>query len=612
MYVHRGNHQRVGEHKLAPRAEPLIFCGYNPTSKGYYAYNPDTRLVQTATDVVFVEDHFPLSGGSLSGAAPPNPDHNDDGPPPLEAALHIPAPVHADSDSSTPAEEATQPNAGATRRSTRAHKPVSRPDYVLSLPACAQPSTFPEQLVYGLAAQYGISSLPNNYCQALASPDCDRWVEAMTSELNSHAHLHTFTPVPKPPGVKVIHSRWVYTWKVDEHGNIVRFKARIVARGDQQSANAANTYAPVASMASWRVLASIATHLNWPIHQTDFDTAYLNAERSGDPVYMHPPDGMEGIAPGHVLRIDMALYGLHDLRKFFKLKDIGDARHILGIHIRRDSTGLYLCQESYLRTVSERFQQWQGSHCGTPLPPGILFEKYKGPSIERPYLQLLGSLLYAMIATRPDLAYSLGVLSRYSSNPGPAHWTALLGVLQYVRDTSSVSLFYRTNKVDPTLQLWCDSDYAACTATSRSTSGHLAQLGSHALSWTSKRQSRVAKSTTEAKYIELSAASATAIHFRELLKDIKMVAFVALPTPICCDNKGAVANIRNGKDSYRTCHVRIDEHFVRKCVQRKETQVLSARTRDEVADIFTKSLPRPTFTTHCKSIGLRIPPPGHL
>ncbi|CEH14800.1 gag-pol polyprotein [Ceraceosorus bombacis] len=670
VWVHRPSTARIGTTKLAAKADPRVFCGYNPTTKGYHVYDPDTRSVSTATDVAFVEHVFPLlqaaAEDDMDRIGLPTPDTTD--------------PASSTVDEFTTTEPATASGAGTPRRSTRRAPPPrpadgmvptfrprgNDPDHLVSCAAVDLDSIDHGSLVYGLATHFAVETDPNNYRQAMSSPSSTLWKAAMDAELQAQTKAATWTPVPCPDGAQVIHSQWVFKTKRNAQGEVEHHKARVVARGDQQSADSAETYAPVASMKSFRLLSSLAVHFGWELHQTDFDTAYLNAARSGQAVYMHPPPGME-LAPGSVLQIDKALYGLRtsaldwfqclsdalesihfrrsvidqcvfvrkqdgahaylaihvddalitgssaaaiaavkaDLGRFFKIKDIGQASHCLGMQFTRSPQGLLISQQAYIRDISKRFQQYKGTHSGTPLPAHVTFSQHSGEPVKEPYLQVLGSLMWVMIGSRLDIAYAVGVLSRYSSKPGPDHWQALLGVLEYVRDTANRGLWYAARPgTTPALQVFCDVNFAGDTDTSRSTSGHLAQLGGHTISWVSQRQKRVSRSTVEAEYIKLSAAASTAVHLRELLSDIGLAYLVASPTPLFCDNEGAVSNAKNGKSSYRNCHVRIDEHVVRESVTRKECSVVAIRTKEQLADVFTKALARSTLEQHMPRIGI--------
>ncbi|CEH15995.1 gag-pol polyprotein [Ceraceosorus bombacis] len=504
------------------------------------------------------------------------------------------------------------------------------------------------EFAYGLAANFAVTADPRSYKQAMASPSKSDWHKAMQAELLALETLRTWRQVPTPENTPLIHCQWIYKTKKKADGTVDRYKARVVARGDQQEADSADTYAPVANMSSHRLLCSLAAHHNWPMHPIDVDTAYLNAARTGDPVFMHPPPGYN-IKPGHCLEVNMALYGLRtsaldwfqcwtkamqqlrfrksvvdpcvfvrvengsrtyigihvddgiivgsdlraveqvksDLRKHFKIKDMGNASNVLGIQITRDKSGIYLSQQAYLNTVSERFKSLQGKAAPTPLSHHKVLNNTE-PAGPVPYLQLLGSLMYAMIGTRPDPAHALGVLSRHASSPTIGHWNSLINVLEYTRSTAHLRLAYRSTSTPPRISVYCNSDFSADTETSRSTSGHIVLLGGHAVVWSSRRQPRVAHSTTEAEYVEMGSAAQSAIHICELLKDIELPHLASAPAQVHCDNEGAVKTATNGKKSYRNRHIRVDDHFVREVVQTGKVEFIPTRTKDMLADIFTK------------------------
>ena len=191
------------------------------------------------------------------------------------------------------------------------------------------------------------------------------------------------------------------------------------------------------------------------------------------------------------------------------MKDLGDASHILGIRITRDCSRrlLFLSQKEYIDRVLERFHMEVGKAISTPLPPYAKLSHDDCPQTDVetaemsriPYASAVGSLMYAMVATRPDLAHSVGVVSRYMSNPSKQHWDAVRNILRYLRGTSELSLCY--GEQDMSVRGYADSDYAGSVDSRKSTGGYLFCFNGAPLTWQSKRQSVVTTSTTEAEYV---------------------------------------------------------------------------------------------------------------
>ncbi|GAA5918682.1 hypothetical protein JCM1841_006238 [Sporobolomyces salmonicolor] len=297
------------------------------------------------------------------------------------------------------------------------------------------------------------------------------------------------------------------------------------------------------------------------------------------------------------------------LREQYGIKDLGDASCILGIDlVRRQDGSVFLSQKAYLETVLARLGQANCHPASTPMIPNQQLvpapaDSVGDPSLRRRYLQAVGSLMYTMLGTRPNLAHSVGVLGRFSSRPSQVHCAAVVRVCQYIKGTLNLGLLY--SLMDPPLGgfgAYSDSDWGACPTTSRSTMGFTFVLAGGAVSWSSRLQSRVAASSTEAEYLGLSHAGKEVIFLSQLLGELGH----PLPAPLLLrgNNQGANALARDPQFHDRTRHLRLTEHFVREMVTQGEIDVRYIPTALMVADIFTKSLPLPAFLGHRLSLGL--------
>ncbi|SGY14862.1 BQ5605_C013g07134 [Microbotryum silenes-dioicae] len=291
----------------------------------------------------------------------------------------------------------------------------------------------------------------------------------------------------------------------------------------------------------------------------------------------------------------------------YGIKRLGDAEYVLGIQLERSDDGsITLSQERYLQDVLERFDLALAKPASTPMQKNLLLELDQSTPSDQErtrYLQAIGSLMYAALGTRPDLAYAVSYLARFAKEPGPTHWTAIKHVLRYIRGTVSYGLRY-TPTPGP-LYGYSDSNWGACVRTSKSTMGYAYFLAGATISWCSKRSSRVADSTTDAEYIALSQSSKEAIHLQQLLEELGIPN--SGPTLIYGDNQGANSLTRNPTSFSGTRHVRIREHFVREMVKKGEIKVEYIATADMVSDILTKALDPKLFVRHCESLGLRMP-----
>ncbi|XP_031358969.1 secreted RxLR effector protein 161-like [Photinus pyralis] len=220
------------------------------------------------------------------------------------------------------------------------------------------------------------------------------------------------------------------------------------------------------------------------------------------------------------------------------------------------------------------------------------------------YQSAVGKLLYATRATRPDLAYVIGVLCQYCSNSGPNHWTAVKRVMRYLRGTTGATLKYSSSG-NPQIIGYCDSNFAGCPDDRKSTTGFTFLLAGGAVTWQSKKQPTVACSTTEAEYMALAQATKEAIWLRRLLRELQLPNCDD-PIKIYCDNKGAIDLSKNSVFHARTKHIDIQHHFTHEAVAQKEIVIHKINTEEMVADILTKSLPREKHNWCSRGLGLQI------
>ena len=216
------------------------------------------------------------------------------------------------------------------------------------------------------------------------------------------------------------------------------------------------------------------------------------------------------------------------------------------------------------------------------------------------YTNLIGSLLYLSVCTRPDIAQAVGVLSKYMKEPTTVHWQVAKGVLRYVAATREQSIVYGTEP--NTVVGYCDADYAGDLDTRRSTTGFVFILNGGAITWLSKRQPTVAVSTTEAEYIAAAQATKEALWLRILLTDLG----VSITTfQIMADNQSALKLLKNPVFSMRSKHIDVVYHFARERVARWEVEFSYIRTEDMLADMFTKAVPSNKFQICCDGIGVK-------
>ena len=282
----------------------------------------------------------------------------------------------------------------------------------------------------------------------------------------------------------------------------------------------------------------------------------------------------------------------------FEMIDQGEIHFLLGLSIKRDRVENINNKSTQLHRESVK-EVWNGKlqkPVSIPLEPGRKFQQLSSshePFDIQTYQQAIGCLNYMSTATRPDIAAAVGVLSQYMSKPSKDHWMGVKRVLRYLKGTLNYGLKFSVHGEQIELNGYSDADWAGNVDTRRSTSGYVFQFGNGTISWSSRKQPTVAKSSTEAEYVALSSATQEAIWLRRLMKDFGKQ--MDAPTTIYEDNQGAIELAKNAKYHSRTKHIDICHHFVRERVVSNEIRVIYCRTEDMVTDIMRKGLPKPTF-----------------
>jgi len=252
------------------------------------------------------------------------------------------------------------------------------------------------------------------------------------------------------------------------------------------------------------------------------------------------------------------------LRKSFSMKDLGEATYILGIKIYRDISKrlIGLSQDTYIDKVLKRFNMQDSKKGFLPMSHGVSLCKSQCPSTPDeqekmnaiPYASAIGSIMYAMLCTRPDVAYALSVASRYQSNPGEAHWVAAKNILKYFRRTKDKFLVYGGEE-ELVVNGYTDASFQTDKDDFRSQSGFVFCLNGGAVSWKSSKQETVADSTIEAEYIAASEAAKEAVWIRKFVSELGVVPSVSRPMDLYCDNSGAIAQVKEPRSHQKSKHI---------------------------------------------------------
>lgn len=300
------------------------------------------------------------------------------------------------------------------------------------------------------------------------------------------------------------------------------------------------------------------------------------------------------------------------LSERFKMTDLGPCCYYLGMTVTRDRANrtLRLGQSAYIERFLRQHGMWESKPQSTPMEtsarPVPAEDGYTvSAELLKTYQSAVGSLMYAMLGTRPDIAFAVSVVSRYSSNPTEAHYGMVKRIFRYLRATVHWHLTYKSSLQD--LIGYTDSDWAGDHGTRKSTSGYVFNLGSGAISWSSKRQATVALSTCEAEYVGQTQAAKEAIWLRGLLSQIRPSG--PLQTVIIFgDNQGAIALAKNPLHHGRVKHIDIQHHWVRGQIADGAVDLQYVPTEKQVADGLTKALCRDKFEAFRSLLGLEPRP----
>ncbi|RVW19330.1 Retrovirus-related Pol polyprotein from transposon TNT 1-94 [Vitis vinifera] len=610
------------------------FIGYAERSRGFKFYDPAIRSIFETGTATFFEDvefggrnqarniDFEEEEGStiafdnVQVSLPIIDQEVNLDPQPTD---NIVQPLIANEDIA-PEEQTQQPQENMSlRRSTRERRNTISDDYIVYLQE--------REVESGM-----MEDDPINFQQAMKSSNSQKWIEAMNEEYKSMQDNKVWELVPLPVGTKPIGCKWIFKTKRDSNGNVERYKARLVAKGftQKEGIDFKETFSPVSTKDSFRIIMALVAHYDLELHQMDVKTAFLNGDID-ETIYMVQPENLcpktQRICGSKyiflVLYVDDILLAtndisiLHDTKRFlskhFEMKDLGDASFVLGIQIHRDrSRGILgLSQRTYIDKVLQRYDMQNSKPGDTPVAKGDKFSLNQCPknSLESqemqkiPYASAVGSLMYAQVCTRPDIAYIVGMLGRYLSNPGMYHWRAAKRVMRYLQRTKEYMLTYR--RLDQ-LELigYSDSDFVGCQDSRRSTLGYIYLLAGGAISWRSAKQTLVTSSTMEAEFVACYEASNQGIWLRNFVTGLRVLDGIERPLKIFCDNKSAVLYSNNNRSSTKSKYIDIKFLVVKEKVQSGQISIEHIGTNSMIADPLTKGLPPKVFHEHTAHMGV--------
>ncbi|XP_052624956.1 uncharacterized mitochondrial protein AtMg00810-like [Lactuca sativa] len=341
-----------------------------------------------------------------------------------------------------------------------------------------------------------------------------------------------------------------------------------------------------AKLVTVKLLLALAAQHSWPLLHLDVNNAFLNGSGSTYVVLLVYVDDIVliGVSLGEINLVK------DRLSNEFKLKDLGNLKHFLGLEIARSKQGIVVSQRKYTLDLLQDTGKLATKTTGYPMDPKLKISNFNGDPLDDPaqYRRLIGRLMYLTI-TRPDITYAVHRLSQYITYPKKPHMEAVTHLLRYLKHNPGQGLFL-SSKQSLQLRAFSDSDWAGCPNTRRSITRFCIFIGDSLISWKSKKQTIVSRSFTEAEYRALAATTSEIIWLKHLLQAFKIDTLQ--PTLLFCDNESAIKLASNPIFHERTKHIELDCHFIRDKVIDKTIKLMPIRSQRQLADVFTKPLPK--------------------
>ena len=495
------------------------------------------------------------------------------------------------------------------------------------------------------ALAFMLTDEPADFNEAMESDDKRQWAQAMDEEMAALEKTKTWSLVKRTPDMNVVKNKWVFRIKRKGDGSIDRYRARLVAKGFSQKAGIdyKETFSPVARYDTIRTMLSLVPAFNLKVTQFDVKTAFLNGELE-EAVFMELPEGY-GEDNAIVCRLQKSLYGLKQSPRQWNMKvtevlakfglqvcisdpcvyvngsktvivclyvddglifwahekekdrlvagleehfdiSIGDSSSYAGMQIEYVDGQVFVHQENYLHRVLQRFNMDDCKPASCPADPQVKLIKCEDhDEVDVPYRELVGSLMYLAVVSRPDIAYAVSVLSQYMSKFNNNHWTAGKRVLRYLKANPKLGLKF--DGTDVTLTAYCDADYAGDIESRRSRSGSVLLFNGSAIIWSSQLQPIVTLSSAEAEFVAANSAVTSIKWIAELLREVG----VKLDgTTLLVDNQAAIKMIKNPEFHLRTKHIDIRYKYIRERFQEGLFELQFCRSEDQLADFLTKPL----------------------
>lgn len=507
---------------------------------------------------------------------------------------------------------------------------------------------------------------PRSWKELQAHPYKDGFTEAANKEYNDLEQRGTFESVKRTSSLDVIPVTWVFTYKFDTDGYLVKFKARLCVRGDLQRLSEKDTYAATLAAKIFRAMMAIVAAFNLETWQCDAVNAFANS-LIDETVYIEFPDGFR--QKGRCLLLRRALYGLRrspllwlnefsttltslgltavngesclfhndwlivffyvddivaacrteDLPKLqlfkeqltmkYEIKNLGELTWFLGIRVLRDrpQRKLWLCQDSYIDKIASTFHLKDFRPVHTPMSTEDLMSNPEQASEQQVYVyqRKVGSLLYATCITRPDAARASSKLSEFLRNPSPLHEAAVNRAIAYLYQTRTLAIEYSSRNIGSQIVVRAsDAAFGDDPVSRKSTEGFIFSLFGGAIDWRSTKQKTVTTSSTEAELKALSNAATESIWWQRFFQDMRL--HTDEEHTIGCDNQQTIRLLtKNGPQlNTKLRHVDIHQHWLRQEVQKGSIVIKWVPTTDMTADGLTKALSRQKHESFIRQLNL--------
>uniref|UniRef100_A0A2N9HK34 Integrase catalytic domain-containing protein n=1 Tax=Fagus sylvatica TaxID=28930 RepID=A0A2N9HK34_FAGSY len=544
-----------------PHSSPSISIpslpNYTPTttpspqnSDSTSSINPNDPTPLPPSDITSPSHPLPhVSSSPISTQCPPSPAHDLSLQPTAASNPHVSSP--------TIIPMSPNPPANTLNLHTNTH-----PMHTRSRDNIVQPKQFyPGVIRYPLpkallTVTNSLPPEPSCFTEAYKSAE---WRAAMDTELIALLRNSTWSLVQPKPNTNVVGCKWVFRIKRNAAGTIERYKARLVAKGFHQlhGVDYGDTFSPVIKPVTIRTVLSLVVASNWDIRQLDVTNAFLHGVLSED-VYMSQPPGckfdtslfIHSSSPDLILFLiyvdDIIITGpnsvsitrlINTLQGDFALKDLGPLHFFLGVEAHKVDSGMYLSQRRYITDLLHKTNLHEAKPVSSPMASSTVLSQYTGSSLSDPssYRSVVGSLQYLSL-TRPDISFAVNKVCQFMANPTEDHWSAVKRILRYLKHTIHHCIFLHRD-TNFNIQAFSDADWVSCPDDRRSTTGYCLLLGRNLISWTSRKQRTVSRSSTESEYRAVAHASTEIIWLRSFLSELGLVS--STPPLLWCDNIGA-------------------------------------------------------------------------